>query len=43
MAIINRSGAEALIDQQIANEIIQALPTESRFLRMAKPLSLIHI
>lgn len=38
MAIINRSGAEALIDQQIANEIIQALPTESHFLRMARPL-----
>ncbi len=36
--IITRSGAEALIPEQISNEIIQALPTQSVFLRLARQM-----
>ncbi len=35
MAIISRSNAEALIPQQVADEIIQNIPTQSTFLRLA--------
>lgn len=38
MAYISRANAEALIDQQIANEIIQNLPAQSRFLQLARPM-----
>lgn len=36
--IINRNGAEALIPQQISDEIIQALPTQSIFLSLARQM-----
>lgn len=38
MAMISRSNAEALIPQQVADEIIQNLPTASIFLSLARQL-----
>lgn len=35
---ITRSNAEALIPQQVSNEIIQELPTQSTFLRLARAM-----
>ena len=37
-AVITRSGAEALIPQQISDEIIQALPTQSVALRLMRQM-----
>ena len=34
-SIITRSNAEALIPEEVSREIIQALPTQSAFLRLA--------
>ena len=36
--VITRSGAEALIPQQISDEIIQALPTQSVALRLMRQM-----
>lgn len=36
--MINRSGAEALIPQQVSDEIIQSLPTYSTFLSLARQM-----
>ena len=36
--IIDRSGAEALISEQVANEIIQGVAEQSTVLRMGKKL-----
>lgn len=38
MALITRNNAEALIPQQVSDEIIQDLPTRSTFLSLAKQL-----